>query len=428
MNRVLLFALFILISVTVRAQDGTGRLSIQYYSPQAKPEVLEQWRKDLFEIHEVWVLEDKQTFFEYLREAGLNSEQRAELESIFFKRLAQEQMGRVLSFYSLENAEGFIVMNPDLKNRLSPAVLKAAYTYILHTGRARPFARFNNRIEAVKYFGRFGMYGQELEAVLNKLVDINDVHYFFFNRDTWAKLSGLLRDELINSFMREHEVRKGLQVDLHISVEDDLSKIAEVYAGERDPKQIELYLRDLLRRSQSGKVTVPLADIMHPFIRKHLNTYPACNGPNCFNTGPNVNKGNEYQQKYVGSEMELMDEVFKNYRFVDATESMKAGDLLVYRGPRGDVVHVSTYVVSDIVFTKNGLPKFNPYLFQTRSQNEAIYFPDGKYKLYVFRKPKAGEAVVSEGGLSAFRGRTVYYRDSITPRGKVNKCADLFYN
>jgi hypothetical protein len=184
-------------------------------------------------------------------------------------------------------------------------------------------------------------------------------------------------------------------------------------------------LRVLLSQSQTGQVKIPLSEILHPFIGKNINTFSTCSGPNCMNSGLSVNEGDAFEQKHLGNKFQFLDTVYKRYRFVEQNESLRIGDLLVYEDSDGQVKHVSSALNENIVFTKNGLSKFNPYVFQTRSQNEALYFRDGKFKLMIFRIPEAGRSSVSPFGYFSFEGQPIFYKDQVSI-GFANKCIELF--
>lgn len=408
------FIFLVFSSMPGYAQERLGSLAKKAITPEVNAEAMNEWKKDIFEIDETWFIENKEAFFNSLRASGLNEQLHEQLVGSFRTNITDYESEKVMTFGGFIRTQGFLILSADLKRQLLPEVLRAAYSYLLQTQNAPPFTTFNSATEASAFFERFGLSGQVMTEVLNRVFEISGTHYFFYTRDIWPKLSNEIKMDLITASTSNHFARTGLQVDLTFRANDDLSGIADRYSGERDPRALERYLRFLLNRSQTGEVTIPLSKILHPFIRKKINTYATCTGANCFNSGVSVNEGNNYEQRYI-SDTELLDLAFKKYRFVNPSEQLHSGDLLLYRNTNGTVVHVSTYITDDIVYTKNGMSKFSPYLFQLRSVNEYLYFPDGKYKLMVLRVPKNGEAVVSQNGAHSLRGREVYYNANVPP-------------
>jgi hypothetical protein len=409
----------LLITPISYAQDRLGTLVTKTVNVTVNTEALVEWKKDIFETDEIWVIKDIQFFFNSLRTSGISQEMYKQLLNRLRATMSDNEFVKVAPFYPLNRTQGFLFLPLEIKNQLPMRVLQTAYTNLLETKHAPPFLSFSTIVEASAFFEQYGLQGQALENTLNRVFDINGTHYFFFTQDTWSKVTDKLKMKLINLHAGDSvDPQQGLQVDLIFTNSDDIAGIADRYSGERNPKILERYLRLLLAQSQTGEVTIPLSKILHPFIRKNINTYTSCSGPNCFNSGISVNEGHAYEQRYIRDEAAFLDIVFRKYRFVNPTEELQAGDLLMYKNSNGHLVHVSTYITNDIVYTKNGFSKLTPYLFQLRSKNEEGYFPDGKYQLTVFRIAKQGESVVSHSGFSTFLKLEVYFDNTIDVQGK----------
>src|SRR5206468_2987345 len=126
-------------------------------------------------------------------------------------------------------------------------------------------------------------------------------YYLFYTPDVWPLLPDQLKMKIIRSYTSSGNGRTGLSIDLTYTRDDDIGAIAQKYAGERDPRIIERYLRLKLSQSSTGTVTLPLEKLLHSFIRKNINTYNVCSGPNCLNSAISVNEGNDYEKKYINA-------------------------------------------------------------------------------------------------------------------------------
>jgi|GEM_PF-2942076 len=402
-------------SLPALAEENLGSLFIEFVTPQVEASTLNEWKKDLFETNELWVIENRNDFFNLLKKSGLSEDLYNQLTSKMRIHLSMDESVKVSPFYSLQHSSGFLFLPAELKSQLPLRVLQAVYTYLIQTKHAPPNVTFSSLDEALAYFEKFGYRDQSLLEIQKAVLKIDGHFHFFYNRDNWSGLRDELKTHLIRVYAGSFDSRSGLQAELIFTANDDIAEIAERYAGNRDPKGLERYLRFLLSRSPRGEVIIPLSKILQPFIRKNINTHAVRSGANCFNSGVCVNEGNSYQQKLT-DEAELFDTTFRKYRFVHANEQLQSGDLLVYRNANGNVIHVSTYVAQEIVYTKNGFSKFNPYIFQSRTQNEALYFPNDQFNLMVFRIPKKGESLADPT-------HKVYYVDKV---GLKNKCESVF--
>jgi hypothetical protein len=142
---------------------------------------------------------------------------------------------------------------------------------------------------------------------------------------------------------------------------------------------------------RKGDVRIPLIDILPEFIRERVNTFAECHGPNCVNVGKNLLFGPPFELAHDLGDPAFFQDIQLVADKLGPDEKLKPGDVLFYRKPDlADVKHVSVVVAPGIVFTKNGLHKGSPYLFQTKKTNEALYFKDGSFQLEVYRKKNLG--------------------------------------
>lgn len=427
MKRFSFFAFILLTAFYAYGEDRLGSLHTSPMLPIVDSETLSEWKKDVFGIGEVWVLTDPEGFYNSLLGAKIAPELLKELKNSRRVELTSTERANLITFYSPEDAKEILILSAELKARLPYAVLAAAYRSLYQTGRLPPFRKFESFRHLNAFFIRSEFSNDQIEKVKNSIFKIEREVYFIYSPEIWPDLNEKMKIALIHKYTRDTAQRRGLHIELTYGATDNLSEIAERYAGGRDPKKIEEFLRNQLERSRNKTVTVPLSSILHPVIQDRIDTHTPCSGPNCFNSSLSVNEGSDYKLVFTrADDLALFDELYRKYRFVLPAEALQTGDVLLYLGENGKPVHASTYIAENIVFTKNGASRFNPYIFQTFETNLSVYFPNGNYKIMVFRRPKVNESPVSPRGYNFFFGEEVYFRKQQAAPPEVQLCRELF--
>lgn len=404
--------LFAFMHVEVRAQEqGTqnnSNIVTQRNVPRPSQLVYEAWIQNFFETDEVWRFKDREEFEALLDSLKLSRDLKKKLKGLYKDRLSADESLKASVHYKLGGTSGYVLVPREIRNQVPGDLVKEVYSYQFKNYGIKPPIRFelgdNQQVE--QFFKTQGFSESAKAAVLKNTVFLDGKYLITVTPHTWNEFPERLRRAFVDGNLIHSPINEGIKAHIVLRQGDDITSIAKKYAGERDYRPIERYLRRALGTSAS--VEVPLEKIMHPFIRQMIDHYTECHGPNCFNSGLNVNRGHSFRLEHVPGEAPLMKEVYSKYRFVTPSEQLQAGDLLLYRDTKGEVIHVSSFVGDGIVFTKNGFNKFTPYIFQEIGTNEKIYFPDGKYQLVALRIPKPGETPVSPH--SSLFGQETFYR------------------
>lgn len=184
--------------------------------------------------------------------------------------------------------------------------------------------------------------------------------------------------------------RRGHVLTLRVTSADDLGALARKYAAGRDPRALERFLQAKLRGRDA--VELPLQSLLPRFIRRTLDRFENCTGPNCIAAALSVRGSADYPDSHRYDEGTMMMARLTGPEYREVLDgSLAAGDVLIYSDLNGEFVHAAVSVDDGYVFTKNGLGRYYPYVFQTQAQVEAVFFPVGEFKRRVFRPngPKA---------------------------------------
>jgi hypothetical protein len=230
-------------------------------------------------------------------------------------------------------------------------------------------------VDLLACYRHLGVGGERLRAILDHSQEFSDGYFTAHNPRTWSELDPSQRKKVRRHLLID-PVSRGVRLHLQVSRGDELRAIAEKYAAGRDPAELEALLRTRLAASPKDTVSIPLQDLLPPFIRDTLGRHEDCHGPNCFNAALSAAGDKEGTRMLVGIAA-LAAELEWSYRLLPEGAAAQVGDLLIYRDAEGDAQHAAYYVGDGFVFTKNGLSRNNPYLFQSRAANDEIYLQPG---------------------------------------------------
>lgn len=387
-TRLLLGLSLVVASAITRAEGPVPRAQItESYIPKPDAATYSRWLDRYFDSEEIWHFESREDYYKVLESVpDLRPVDRQRLRSLYHDsaNLRPEQQAH----FGYQDS-GTVKLPRDWGQTLPRNLWQNVYEYAYDKFGVLPALALQatNAKEAEQNAQLFAASPESRATLRRSTVQLGHDYFTLILPHNWKAYSENTRQALIENNLEDELAREGVKAELTIRKGDNLAAIAARYAGERDPRPIERYLRNLLGTKDT--VTVPLENIMHSFIRKSVGNYAACHGPNCFNTGLNVNRGRAPQVQYTSDE-ELFDEIHKKYRSVQPGEPLQAGDLLAYHEPNGQLSHVASYVGDGIVFTKNGFNRNNPYVFQRMESTERVYFPDGRYILYAMRPSPGG--------------------------------------
>jgi hypothetical protein len=375
-------------------------LPIKLASFQPMPTALQMefWQKNFFETCTILPFIDTETAISIIETSHLPLGLQGKLKNRLKPYLTLAEDIRFRSHLPRDKFVGAYLSLPhELYKKLSREFLEISY---LHQYHALNISVLSINFEKPDEF--FGELDQKaIDELKKNIFEFEGEAKLVVNPYVWRLFNSEMRRAIVDLYVNDgSDFKVGVNATLVMKNFKDAQRFAEMLAGWRDPKPIQRYLENFFNTHKKSRtaVKVPLQNILFPFIRKTINTFSTCHGPNCFNMGANVHKGNHFVQESLPYERLLMDVIYATYRLMAQKESLRAGDVMVYRDEDGGVSHVSVYIApvktangrdDHLVYTKNGFNKFNPYMFQLRSKNEKIYFEDKKFQLMVFRIPTA---------------------------------------
>jgi hypothetical protein len=176
-----------------------------------------------------------------------------------------------------------------------------------------------------------------------------------------------------------------LLMKLRIRPKSDVGALAAYWGRGYHTKDLEILFRSLTR--VRGSVTIDVAQLLPPFARKKINTYPVPSAdpahppPNCSWTA--MNFFNDTPEERFRDPEVWTKELETNYKPV--TEPT-LGDLLLLLNRDGTLIHIAAFIADDVVFTKNGENDSKPWLLMKWEDVLASYSTDHPLQLLMFRR------------------------------------------
>ncbi len=361
---------------------GYTRASI----PRIPTVIHEKWMEHFFDGPELWYFRSPQELLGLLKHSGLEEVEQAKLLQGLKTSLTVDEMVHAATWLPFpKEAKSFLLIPNKIRAQLPQAFLQSVTEH-----QYRITGRLPNGINgpSAEVLERAVTRNSSVSAAVRKEIERNTVflegrYRFLVTPQTWNLMSRDAKRTQIEAATVD-KTQAGIDPFVEIAPFDDIDAIGRFYAGERDPRPLIRYLRRLREKSPHRTLEVPLENILHTFIRKRIDTYADCHGPNCFDAARNVGLGNA-NPAHLGDPVQLEREIKTRYRYALNGERYRPGDVLVYRNKAGGVVHAAVIASDGIVFTKNGMSKFSAYLFQPRQIMEQIYFPDGKFDVTVYK-------------------------------------------
>lgn len=218
-----------------------------------------------------------------------------------------------------------------------------------------------------------GAVPEQLRAVLDDSFMTGGVVRSVITPRVWSRLMPAQKAAVAQG-LAAGPIRQGARLSVWIAGADP-DALARKYAMGRDPEPLARALRAELA---AGKASVPLESLLPERIRGRVGTFADCTGPNCVNAVMS-------ETPYYDDATTLVADLKATHRRMPDGEPVLAGDKLVYTDMSKQLVHVAESVGDGYVFTKNGLGRQYPYLFQRQAAMEAVHFPAGQFRLIVFR-------------------------------------------
>lgn len=164
-----------------------------------------------------------------------------------------------------------------------------------------------------------------------------------------------------------------LMVWVKVTPESDIDTLVDYWARGAPFRDIRPVLESVARVPGGGHLDV--VNLLPPFARRRMNTYPAVSDPprDCYWTALNFfSVGDPVDVFVAGAEVEAA--MVNDYDRVPF-ESRGLGDVIFFVGPGGVPVHAVNHVAGEVVFTKNGGHFRQPWVLTTLDAVQEIY-PD----------------------------------------------------
>lgn len=176
-----------------------------------------------------------------------------------------------------------------------------------------------------------------------------------------------------------------LLVHVHIPPGADLETIRSYWGVDGVARDARSLLDSVSRAPGTG---LDLMDLLPPLAREKLNTFPRP-GPryDCFWTSLNffaTTPDDRYLQEGVPAR--VLVEEYTHVTFSDVSQ-LGYGDLVAFYGRDGQLQHVAVHIADDVMFTKNGVGDWNPWVLTKMSDLRAIYGVFPRVEAYRKRSP-----------------------------------------
>lgn len=370
------------------------------FDPTPSGELQLQWIERFFAGDEIWSFESPELLDMLLEASELNDAQKRAVVRASTQDLPHADRNRIASRIRATGEDRiFVRVSPSLKRRLRRSFLIDVYTFLALRNDI-PLLTYSSLDEAKQHFREHGITPENARKLARKLkvASKGELYLLPLTPDVAPLLSDTFREATLAGWTPGHVSGLGLTGTLKFASDDDLPKLADTLAGPRSSKALLQYLRALVRQSPDGRVSVPLEKLAPLFIRRNVNSFSPCGGPNCFNAALNVATGASSRGRFTDLD-ELVNELIQNFRLIPPGDPLRLGDALLYTDPTGMPIHMASYIAPGVVFTKNGLNEQNPYVFQPEATMERAYFKNKAFNLVAFRKTAPGEPPLDPHGL-----------------------------
>lgn len=172
--------------------------------------------------------------------------------------------------------------------------------------------------------------------------------------------------------------RYGLSATLSVKPGADVGPLRRWWSRGSSVEAVDARLEEA-RRSPTG--ALPVRDLLPPFPRTRLDTFPRSDEPayDCFWTALHFFDANP-SAELPGTEG-FAARLTADYVEVPM-ESIAFGDVLVFHDASGTPMHAMNFVGDNVVFTKNGGSHRRPWLFQTIDEVRLDYAHAASLRAY----------------------------------------------
>jgi hypothetical protein len=198
-----------------------------------------------------------------------------------------------------------------------------------------------------------------------------------------------------NSLIRVLYAVPTVRLRLRVGPNDNVEKLAKYWGkGDRE-KRIRPILESIARLPGGDSVSVayllPGAARLRLYMFPETTRDPVEAREDCFFTA--LNFFNKYADEKFLDKSNTRQALQNDYTLV--TDKPTFGDLITLINPQGDALHIAVFIADDIVFTKNGVNRLQPWVLM-RMDDMLTYFPAPEpVRIAIFRKKEFAQTATA---------------------------------
>lgn len=383
-TNIIQMTVFLLASFVVKSnvwgKPRNYQIHSQAYKPGPTPSIENDWLTNMYHYQEVYLIEQMNDFVQYLQNKNWANSKLNWLKSMMTSQLQENVIAELMSFYRISGVTKMFWFGPEIQSQMSKQELSDLYQYLLLKKRAPFHWRFSDLMQFEQMFKLKKIEPIEMKKMIPFLYQIEGSYFLFVSPTIWSKLPIQLKQEFIREKLKTNLFNYGLRLQIELKNEKAINEIANDYAYLNNADQIRDYLQ---RTWREGNRFVDLNAIMNDFIHDHIYQYSSNCGANCMNhmlqLSGQIEKSKTNTFDFLGSMTEKYE-----LQFI-AEGDYRVGDILVYPDTDGEVKHTAVIVGQNLVYTKNGVSRFIPGLYQELSQMKKAYQISEEDPIYVYR-------------------------------------------
>ena len=339
------------------------------------------WLNDYFQLKfEIWATTDRAKFLELF--ADEPRDVRLAIAQSYTARLDGRETGQYLSIYGNPNitSDGVFLIADDLRHRISKPTLIKVYESLRRVASVPPYTSALSLREMKARLKGYGATPEQTRILLDEVLEITGMQVLFVTPSNWRYLPQAMKRAMVDLAISEYG-EDGIRVQLRIEPHMNLGEIATRFGGP-NAAAVQRYLERLRAQSPNRILRLPLQKILPRFIRRNLDAYDQDGIVNCLSCAVAIGADAEFELSYMDDEL-FVDHLTQGYLRVTEPQ---AGDMMVLRDARGQIVHAAIYISEELVFTKNGFSRHSPLRLQMRMGLDAVYQDFGITSVDYFRR------------------------------------------
>ncbi len=196
------------------------------------------------------------------------------------------------------------------------------------------------------------------------------------------------RQRLVKTLLRNSTLLMTLRVNSH----SDAAALTAYWTRGWDAPEIAPLLQSLTKVPDPQGVTIDVARLLPPFVKKRLNSYPVLNPsdplPDCFWSAMNFFK--DPPDERFHDPAAWLNELTNHCSVVT---SPTYGDLVFLLRADETPLHAAVYIADDVVFTKNGANDRQPWILMKWDDMLARYPENKSVRAVIFRPNRESVAM-----------------------------------